>query len=455
MKDEEFCESKRKNNENARTKVYIVRHGFNPANNAGYNGQHNIREKICQNDEYMPLDEYGKQQAAEVGQYLSEKIGGRRVLVIVSPYYRTRETAYILLNNIPNEQKQHFIIRIVDSIREINQGLEYAQPKDIQKKVSNEEHLPENVDEQYIDKYVVAQSRCEAAQKGHNPEVVPYCYGESIVDVARRLRVFSRKLKQLIEEEIYNDIVIVSHSTVIRQLYNLLTGESLQYKTNTGSLIELNGYESLPVDEYEARKRIFTPDTIVPKGYMVDYTKFDNYRLLYLMQQYIDAHNTSESPNKNFNKFLGDRKTIMPLEEQCIFIEKPGETLVILPGNTQKKGMFFIDASKGGQDRITHDCKSKSTYFVTSGTGTFYIRRKLNEDFEKRMVKEGDSIVIPPNTIFYYEAESTEKGAPFQLMEKMEPDFSQENIVDHGPTPRFKKSKEADIGNINTALEDR
>lgn len=445
MKDENVLNTKKGGKDEMHTRVYFVRHGFNPANNAGYNGQDNVRKMLCQYDEYMPLDEYGRQQAVEAGEYLCPKIGGRKVLVLVSPYYRTRETAYELLSRIPTEQKKQLRIGTVDAIREINQGLEYADPKDIQRKVDKGEDLPPMSDASYIDKYVTAQLRHDAKQNGYNPETVSYCNGESTNDVKRRIRAFSRGLKKLIREGQYDDIVIVSHNTIIGQLYNLLTGEPLKYKTNTGSVIELHGSEPLPKDENEARKRIFTPQTMVPKGYMVDYTQFDKYRMLYQMQQYIDAHNTSEGPDKNFNSFLGDRKTTMPLEQECIFIDKPGETLVILPGNTEKRGMFFIDASKGGQDRITHDCKSQSTYFVTSGKGTFYTKSKSNSSFEKRVVKAGDSIVIPPNTIFYYEAENDENGEPFQLMEEMKPNFSQENIVDHGATPRFENNKKTDI----------
>jgi len=444
-----------KENSRASTRVYLVRHGFNPANNAGYNGQNHIREKLCQHDEYMPLDKNGRQQAAEAGEYLSEKIGGRKVLVAISPYYRTRETAYELLSSIPSEQKKYFKIGIVDAIREINQGLEYAEPKDIQKKVNRGEDIPLTADELYIDKYVTAQLRNDAKQHGYNPEIISYCNGENISDVIRRIRHFSSQLKQLIENGEYDDIVIISHNTVIGQLYKLLTGEKLRHKTYTGSIIELDGFDPLPKDATEAQKRIFTPETMVPKGYMVDYTEFDNYRLLYQMQQYIDAHNTSEGIDQRFNSFLGDQKTDMPLVQECIFIEKPGETLVILPGNTEKKGLFFIDASKGGQDRITHDCKSKSTYFVTSGTGTFYVRSAPNLPFKEIPLKRGESIVIPPNTIFYYEANTNEKEEPFQLMEKMEPNFSQENIVDHGPTPGFMDYKKTHVEEIDADPKER
>ena len=50
-----------------KTPIYLVRHGFTPANNAGWNKQEGIRDFFYK-DELVPLDKvYGVQQAKELG----------------------------------------------------------------------------------------------------------------------------------------------------------------------------------------------------------------------------------------------------------------------------------------------------------------------------------------------------------------------------------------------------
>ena len=50
------------------TNIYLIRHGFTPANNANYNRQRGIREIAEDSD--MPLErEYGVKQAREVGEF--------------------------------------------------------------------------------------------------------------------------------------------------------------------------------------------------------------------------------------------------------------------------------------------------------------------------------------------------------------------------------------------------
>ena len=69
--------------------IYLIRHGFTPANNASYNGQTHLRE--IAEDKDMPLEiKYGKEQANEIGDFLN-CINGH-VLVLSSPYRRVKET---------------------------------------------------------------------------------------------------------------------------------------------------------------------------------------------------------------------------------------------------------------------------------------------------------------------------------------------------------------------------
>ena len=69
--------------------IYLIRHGFTPANNANYNNQRGL--SLIASDEDMPLDRiYGVSQALELGSFLNGIRG--KSLILVSPYKRTRET---------------------------------------------------------------------------------------------------------------------------------------------------------------------------------------------------------------------------------------------------------------------------------------------------------------------------------------------------------------------------
>ena len=377
--------------------LHFVRHGFSLGNLGNWTGQ-NIGFQLT--DEYCPLEGlYGVKQAQEAGQYLSEKLKGKKVLCYVSPYYRTRETLYHILK----AQYPDVDIEIVEdkNIREIDQGLQFQSV-----------NAGEFQDEVKYNKELKKDYKSE----GHDSEYIPYLQGESIVDVSRRVRSFDKTLKTSMESGKYDDILVVAHNTVLKLLYKMHTGKDMG-KLNSGSVISFEG-------EREDR---FEPSTFVPKDY-VSTVSYDNYLKLLSFQKEFDAN------KQRYSEIFGDRKLNMPLQEECIFIEKAGETLVILPGNNDKKGIFFIDTTFG-QDNITFDKKSTSTYHVVGGKGKYFFKSVVSDKYTVKDVStmDGDNvIVIPPFTEFYYESDPSD---PLKLIEVMEPNFKEENVVVIGPTP--------------------
>ena len=59
--------------------IYLIRHGFTPANNANYNNQRGLSQIAF--DENMPLDKvYGISQALELGIFLNGIMGNSLIL---------------------------------------------------------------------------------------------------------------------------------------------------------------------------------------------------------------------------------------------------------------------------------------------------------------------------------------------------------------------------------------
>jgi len=373
-----------------KTPIYLVRHGFTPANNAGWNKQEEIRDFFYK-DELVPLDKvYGVQQAKELGIFLKKFLAGKKVLFMVSPYYRTRETLAYAIEHL---NASDYDISEEKTIREINQGLLYGQPPtymndDIEIEINKEQRKSE---------YKVA---------------IEYPQGESEIELRRRIRNFSKKLEEYSSKGIYDAIVIVSHETVLKNLYYLIMKKELPIKQKTASVITM---EDNP-------RCIFEPETAVPKGYLVDFSLYKNYSMLIEFYQFVE----NLKQDSKFQKFCNNMKVL--LEDASIFIEKKGETLIIPPGNDEKRGYFFIDCTEG-QDAYTYDRGSTSTYYVLEGSGVFEIGGRAIEqngtttivDSKKQSVTKGDIIVIPKNTIFYY-------SGNMKLMEKMEPNFVAENV---------------------------
>lgn len=361
----------------AKTKITFVRHGFTPANNAGWNNQEGIRD-VFYRDELCPLDkEYGVKQAEELGVFLGEYLKGKKVLFLVGPYYRTKQTAMYATKYL---DPSLVTLEISEPLREINQGLNYAQPKS---------HFEGDIDaEVYYDE-----------SKTDHAVAVPYLSGESEMEVRRRVRPFVRKLEKIRDSEEYDEIVILSSMTTIKWVYYWLYGKPLDKKPYTASVITAE----------ENAERIFVPETAVPKGYMVDFEPYKNYNLLMDFYELMEPlRGTAE-----FQKFYG--KLTLPMEDNTMFIEKRGETLIIPAGNTEKKGYFFIDSTYG-QEAYTYDKKSTSTYFILDGEGVFEL------DGKRFAVKAGDVVTVPKNTVFYY-------SGKMKMIERMVPNFNEKNIV--------------------------
>lgn len=365
--------------------VILCRHGFTPANNAGWNKQKGIDETIYY-DELCPLDEkYGKTQTDELGEFLSEKYKGKKLLVCYSPYYRTRQTMEHVLDKL--SKNANVTTCKVDTIREINQGLNYARTKEM------------------FDEHDFDAQRFYTDMKSPYKVATTYLQGESETDVRRRVRRFANQLKDYqtsgeINGEDYDVVVVVTHETVMHSLYYDMYGRPDGLKIPTASAVIAD----------ENPEVLFVPETSVPKGYMVDFEDYSDYfRLRYFYDKMLELKS-----DVKFHAFFGGHID-MPIVEDTVTFEKSGESLTILPGNTDKRGMFLIDCSLG-QDAYAYDKKSTSTYYILDGEGEFDINGKIQK------VKKGDVVIIPPNTTFYY------KGK-MQLIEKMTPNFQEENVV--------------------------
>lgn len=361
-------------------KIILCRHGFTPANNVGWNKQKGIDETFYY-DEFCPLDEtYGVKQVDELGEFLAGELQGKKVMVYLSPYYRTRQTASHIFSKIGDECSSIDIME-VPAIREINQGLNYARLKE--------------------------EDDYEAElRKGPNKVGISYRQGESEVEARRRVRRFSNKLVDYMqtgetEGEAYDVVLVVTHETIMHSIMYNMYGKEDGLKILTAGAVEIEGEP----------KVIFAPETSVPKGYKV---KLEDYKDYFRLRSFYDLMFELKQDEK-FQAFLGKRIEL-PLAEETVTFEKSGETLTILPGNTDKKGFFLIDSSLG-QDAYAYDKKSTSTYYVLDGEGEFDINGA------KLKVKKGDIVTIPPKTVFYY------KGK-MKLIEKMTPNFQAENVVE-------------------------
>lgn len=218
--------------------IYLIRHGFTPANNASYNGQKYLY--TIAKDKDMPLEmEYGRKQALEIGEYLSHLDG--KTLILVSPYRRTKETLEIALSKL----KMDYEIKVCDELKEINSGVHYGKTK--------EEML-----EMYPESSLVYE------ELKNDFFGTKYLQGESQLDVKERTKEIANRIKKISESNQYSNILIFGHGTVNRWLSFWITGKFIDYAPKNGEiiLIKNNTYES-----------VFIPKTLVPLGYMVDIDK--------------------------------------------------------------------------------------------------------------------------------------------------------------------------------------
>jgi broad specificity phosphatase PhoE len=218
--------------------IYLIRHGFTPANNASYNGQINLRE--IAEDKDMPLEiKYGREQASEIGKFLNNING--KTLVLASPYRRVQETMKIALSKVSFK----YDLRVCEELREINSGVHYARTK-----------------EELLNMYPEAKKVLDSLKK--DPLGTTYLGGESQYYVRDRVKNISLKIKKISNSSEYNNILIFGHGTANRWISYWITGKYIDHTLKNGEIIRING------NNYET---VFIPNSFVPLGYMVDIKK--------------------------------------------------------------------------------------------------------------------------------------------------------------------------------------
>lgn len=217
------------------SQIYLIRHGFTPANNANYNGQIGLRE--IAEDKDMPLErEYGEEQARELGCFLNTING--KTLILVSPYYRACQTLNLALQEMCGD----YVIEEWDELRENNTGIHYARTKD-----------------EILELYPEASSFYENIQ--NNPYTTSFLEGESEYDVRDRVQDISKKIKDISDSELYQNIFIFAHGIVNSWIYYWLNGEPFSIRQKNCEVILATGEEK--------GKSIFLPIAWVPKGYHI------------------------------------------------------------------------------------------------------------------------------------------------------------------------------------------
>lgn len=218
--------------------IYLIRHGFTPANNANYNGQKSLYE--IAKDENMPLEiKYGRKQALEVGKFLKNIKG--RILILASPYRRVQETMKIALSKISFD----YDLKICDELKEINSGVHYAKAK-----------------EELLNLYPEAKEVLSSLHE--DPFGTKYLSGESQYDVRDRVKSISLEIKKIRDSKKYDNILIFGHGTANRWLSYWITGKYIDHVLKNCEIIKINN------NNYET---IFLPDAYAPIGYMVDIEK--------------------------------------------------------------------------------------------------------------------------------------------------------------------------------------
>ncbi len=219
--------------------IYLIRHGFTPANNASYNDQRGMSEIAI--DSYMPLEKhYGRRQAEELGKFLDTIKG--KTLILVSPYNRTLETLEIALKYMHGDYR----VMIKDELHEINSGIHYARTKD-----EVLELFPETGKSFY-------------RLKNWFPNATHYIYGESERDVEYRVYDISVYIEEMATE--YDNVFVFGHGTVNKWIYYWISDENvLDHNMKNCEVIKINGKKA---------ETVFVPETVVPKGYMVDIDEY-------------------------------------------------------------------------------------------------------------------------------------------------------------------------------------
>lgn len=215
--------------------VYLIRHGFTPANNANYNNQKGLW-KIAE-DKNMPLErEYGVVQAQELGDFLKCFTG--KSLILVSPYRRARETLEIAIDRVDFD----YNIEVCEELRENNSGVFYAKTKE--EVLSLYEEAKDYYKEYELDSFNT-----------------PYIGGESQSDVKERTKDIATRIKKISTDTMYDNILIFAHGTVNYWVFYWLNKKYMNKQRNCEVIVGLGN---------DSGVSLFLPKAWVPKGYMVD-----------------------------------------------------------------------------------------------------------------------------------------------------------------------------------------
>ncbi len=368
-------------------KVYFVRHGYSVGNHAPWGQQTGIRDHF-RTDEEMPLEiKYGIAQAIETAQFLEQELKGQNVLVMSSPYKRAKQTANFIMNGIEKS-----VLKEVNSLREIDAGMEYAITAQERKEM--EEEYPEISDLDIN------------GDKKKKEFYEPYYMGESKREVRRRAINVVSQIKDS-EKEGFDAVIVVSHNIINKILLQLMTDTQNVAQQKNGSIICTDDPENI----------LFEPKTFVPKEYRInfdDYKINENGTIEYAdvadFQQLIKLYRNKEE----FLEFFkgGD---VSPIDEMSLRIEGKGSTLLLPPVLDENKQILYIDC-KIGKENVSSNKKSKSTYFILSGMGEFII------DGARTKVKPGSIITATQNQTCYYEG-------TMKIIEKMEPAFDSNDVI--------------------------
>ena len=220
--------------------IYLIRHGFTPANNASYNNQRGLR-KIAE-DREMPLEKtYGEEQARELGKYLNNIKG--KAKIFVSPYKRTRQTLNIALN----EMNGDYDIEVVEELHEIYSGIHYAKTKEelIEEEPAAVNFYKEFEKDNYNTKYIGGESKC---------------------DVKNRTEEICKRIIKIAKSDKYDNIFIFAHGEVNKWIYYNINQELYDYNQKNCEVILASGENK--------GKVVFSPKSIVPKGYYIDINKY-------------------------------------------------------------------------------------------------------------------------------------------------------------------------------------
>jgi len=355
-------------------------------------------------DENVPLDDFGVQQAKETGAFLSALLKGKRVLFVVSPYQRTRETLDIILTQV--DGAEHVDVVVEESIRELNAGIHFGKTK-------------EELQELFPEEYGLYAEIVSGLSDKKDKRFISHVAGEGHQDVRRRVRHFARRLYELAnasdEDNQYDYIIVVGHNFVNQWIYYWLNNKAMiNMKTIKNCEVVVGNGEN-------AGKSIFAPPTFVPKGYSIDLEKYREKA----------ARSKLKEDMKRFRN--NSHKWGSLLKSDLLKVEKEGFDLYIPSKNTDDYGCFLVD-SIHGHDCVAYDSRSVHSYYILDGKGCFVIDGKLVE------VTSGDVVRINPNQVFYY-------SGTMKMIEEIVPNFDEQHFhvverisYDENKNMRSKKS---------------